>query len=196
MRFSKGLWLLLVVFSLIVDGASLALAFDPPVHPAAKSDTEIVKPVVENDPGVGTTVEDLSGASSNPVQESTDSSTTTEIPAEVKSVVDGVQKFLPPASDGHAIHQGQFAYAYVLAVVGFLLLVGLVMLMIWFGMVVVIFAMLVLSIGSICYALNQGIITTWEQLFVALLYTAIINAVILIPLRALLPQYVSAQSAS
>jgi len=110
-------------------------------------------------------------------------------------VASGVEKYLPPAASGHRIEDGQLTYAYVLAVVGFVLLVALVMAAIWFGLVVAIFAVVAISIGALCYGLQQGIITTWEQLGTALMYLAIANAIVLIPLRALLPRRDSEYSA-
>jgi hypothetical protein len=99
-----------------------------------------------------------------------------------------IAKFLPAAEKGHAIGQGGYVFAYPVAVAGFLILMVVAIACLWFGLVFLIIATVLGSIGSLIYALSQGMITTWEQLFVGMLYLAVANAVLILPARALLPE--------
>lgn len=114
-----------------------------------------------------------------------------EVDAELQSSAPAageIAKFLPAAEKGHAIGQGGYVFAYPVAVAGFLILMVVAIACLWFGLVFLIIATVLGSIGSLIYALSQGMITTWEQLFVGMLYLAVANAVLILPARALLPE--------
>jgi len=110
-----------------------------------------------------------------------------ELQSSATAAVD-ITQFLPPAEKGHAIGEGGYLFAYPMAVAGFLILMVVAIACLWFGLVFLIIATVLGSIGSLIYALSQGMITTWEQLFVSMLYLAVANALLILPARALLPE--------
>ena len=106
----------------------------------------------------------------------------------VSVFADSITKYLPPAEDGHAITRGYSYLAYPIAIIVFLLCVCLLVACIWFGLIFLIITSLLGSIGFLIYGVNYGVFTTWEQLLVCSLYLALGNALLIVPLRALLPQ--------
>lgn len=105
-----------------------------------------------------------------------------------KAPVTTFKDLLPPAEKGTAIGENSYILAGAAALVGFILLTMVIVLVIWFGLAFLIVGSLLGSAGFLIYGLSQGTITTWEQLMVAIFYLAIVNALLIIPIRALLPE--------
>lgn len=76
-------------------------------------------------------------------------------------------KFLNPGPGGHDI--AWLPLAYAAAVLGFLLALGIALLLIRLLAHLIIFAGVIGGIACLCYFLSSGSVRTWEQLAVAIL---------------------------